>query len=43
MSFNLADPPAVPLTTIRVDGAVIQESNPEVVQDGRFMEEAESS
>lgn len=30
------------LTAVGVDAAVIQESNPEVVQDSRFMEEAES-
>lgn len=51
MSYNLADrsglslavdPQVVPLTTVRVDAAVVQESNPEVVQDGRFVEEAES-
>lgn len=31
------------LTTVRVDAAVVQESNPQVVQDSRLMEEAESS
>lgn len=30
------------LTTVCVDAAVVQESNPEVVQDSRFMEETES-
>lgn len=30
------------LTTICVDAAVVQESNPEVVQDGRLVQEAES-
>ncbi len=30
------------LTTVGVDAAVVQESNPEVVQDSRFMEEAKS-
>lgn len=39
---NPVDTQVVPLTTVRVDAAVVQESNPEVVQDSRFVEEAES-